>query len=64
MILRSGSTEEMHDAMINIVVDYELELAVTLSVVSIEYRNYLEWRKVLPFYKNIDKDGIVLWKAA
>ena len=64
VILRSGSTEEMHDAMINIVVDYELELAVTLSVVSIEYRNYLEWRKVLPFYKNIDKDGIVLWKAA
>ncbi len=62
VILRPGSSEKMHDDMIDIVVDYELELALTLSVVSIEYSNYQEWKRVLPYYKNIDEDGIVLWK--
>ncbi len=64
VILKPGSSEKMHDDMIDIVVDYELELSLTLSVVQIEYANYMEWRRVLPFYKNMDKDGIVLWKTA
>lgn len=64
VILKDGNTESMHDSMLDIVVDYELDLGHTLSVVPIEYDNYQEWRKVLPFYKNIDKEGIILWKAA
>ncbi len=47
--------------MLDLVVDYELLIAVTLSVVPIEYDNYIKWQKVLPFYKNIDKEGIVLY---
>ena len=50
--------------MLDPVVDYELDLALTLSVVPIEYENYREWRSVLPFYRNIEKEGIVLWQAA
>ena len=64
LFLRSGNTEQMHEAMIDIVVDYELDLAVTLSVIPVDYENYLAWNKVLPFYKNIDKEGVILWKAA
>ncbi len=64
VILKEGNTDSMHDSMLDIVVDYELDLAHTLSVVPIEYANYQEWRKILPFYKNIDKEGIVIWKAA
>ncbi len=64
ILIKNGHTDKMHDAMIDLVVDYELDLAVTLSVVPIELDNYKEWKKVLPFYKNIDKEGIVLWKAA
>lgn len=64
LILKEGNTESMHDQMIDIVVDYEIECGVTLSVVPIEYEQYMKWNKVLPFYVNIDKEGIVLWKAA
>ena len=64
ILVKESSTKEMHDEMLDLVVDYELDLAVTVSVVSIEYENYLEWNKVLPYYKNIDREGIVLWKAA
>ncbi len=62
VFLKPGHTEEMHDRMIDIVVDYELELGVTLSVVPIEYGEYKQWYRTLPFYRNIDKEGIQLWK--
>lgn len=63
VILKPGNTEEMHDKMVDIVVDYELDLALTLSVVTIDYNQYSEWNKTLPFYKNVEKEGIILWKA-
>ena len=64
IVIKEGNTEKMHDELLDLVVDYELDLAVTLSVVPIEYENYIEWSRVLPFYKNIDKEGIILWNAA
>lgn len=64
LIVNSANTESMHDEMIDLVVGYELEQAVTISVVPVEFEQYQEWRKVLPFYKNMDKEGIVLWHAA
>ena len=56
--------DEKHEKMIDIVVEYELDLGVTLSVVPIEYGQYMEWKDSLPFYKNIEKEGIVLCKTA
>ena len=64
IIIKEGNTEKMHEELLDLAVDYELDLAVTLSVVPIEYENYVEWNRVLPFYKNIDKEGIILWSAA
>ncbi|MBQ0058967.1 MAG: nucleotidyltransferase domain-containing protein [Lachnospiraceae bacterium] len=64
VILKDGNTEKMHDDMTDIVVDYELDQGVTLSVMPIELEQYKTWHKTLPFYKNLDKEGIVLWKAA
>ena len=63
LILKSQD-DEKHEKMIDIVVEYELDLGVTLSVVPIEYGQYMEWKDSLPFYKNIEKEGIVLWKTA
>lgn len=62
VILRLPDTDELHRKMIDIVVDNELELGVTLSVISIEKDNFNEWNSTLPFYKNLLKEGISLWK--
>ena len=62
VILRLPQTDEQHQKMIDIVVDYELKLGVTLSVISIEEDNLNEWKSTLPFYKNLLKEGISLWK--
>ena len=42
---------------------HELNCGVTLSVVDIDNSSYERWAGILPFYKNIAKDGIILWKA-
>ena len=57
-------TEDMHDKMIDLTVDLELEYNWVLSVLLIDYDNFSEWEDVLPFYKNMKKDGIMLWSAA
>ena len=64
LVLREAESPDMHDSMTDVVVDHELENNIVLSVITIEQTNYLEWKNVLPFYKNIDKEGIILWKAA
>ncbi len=63
LVLREKETKTQHDAMIDLVVDCELELGIVLSTVSIEEAEFAKWRRVLPFYKNIEKEGITLWKA-
>lgn len=63
-IIVNGYTDEMHDKMIDLAVELELEYGKVLSLILIDYDNFLEWENVLPFYKNVKKEGIVLWNAA
>ena len=64
IVLKADQTEDQNDRMTDIVVDYELDIGRTLSVISIEQHEFMEWKATLPFYKNIEKEGIVLWKTA
>jgi predicted nucleotidyltransferase len=57
-------TDEMYNSMIDVTVDLELEYGKVLSVLLIDYDNFKKWENVLPFYKNVKKEGVVLWKAA
>ena len=63
VIVRSY-TEDMHDKMIDLTVDLELEYNKVFSVLLIDYDNFKEWENVLPFYQNVKKDGIMLWSVA
>lgn len=64
ILLESGETREMKEKMIDLVVDLELEFDMVLSVLRIDYQKFRVWEDVMPFYKNVKKEGIVLWKAA
>lgn len=57
-------TDNMHDKMIDLAVDLELEYSKVLSIVLIDYDNFKEWETVLPFYQSVKKDGVTLWSAA
>ena len=54
----------MYDRALDVVVDLDLEYDQIISLSLIEQNNYTKWKNVLPYYVNIDKEGIVLWKAA
>lgn len=64
ILLHAGATKEMRAQMLDLVVDLELACGKVLSVLCIDYEKFAEWKDTLPFYKNIRKDGVVLWQAA
>ncbi len=57
-------TEEMHEQMIDLTVNLDLDYGCVLSVLLIEEEQFEEWGSVLPFYVNMKKEGQVLWNAA
>ena len=63
-VILDGYTEKMHDAMLDVVVDLELEYDKVISVLLVDTEQYNTWEHVSPFFKNVKKDGITLWKAA
>ena len=64
VIMRPGATAEMHDRMLDMVVDLELACDKVLSVIRIDRDRFHEWEATLPFYQSIRKEGVVLWPAA
>jgi predicted nucleotidyltransferase len=63
-LIVKGYTDEMYDSMIDMTVDLELEYGKVLSVLLIDYDNFKKWENVMPFYKNVKAEGMILWKAA
>ena len=63
VLLNGKETKEMHDRMVDLAVDMDLEYDQVFSIINIDYENSLEWEDTLPFYKNVREDGVVLWAA-
>ncbi len=42
----------------------DLENVVVIATTIIEKNQFDAWKDVLPFYKNINREGSQLWKAA
>lgn len=57
-------TSEQQDQLSDLVVDLNLKYDRVISVVDIEQQTYQMRKEVTPFYQNVDREGIVLWKAA
>lgn len=44
--------------------DLDLKYDKVFSVVDITENKFETWKNVIPFYQNVSREGIVLWKAA
>ena len=49
--------------MIDLIASYELRCDKVLSVIDIDYEKFNRWKDTIPVYRNILRDGIVLWEA-
>lgn len=64
IILKQKYDEGSRDKVMDLAVDIDLKYDTVLSIVDINYNNFMEWQEILSFYKNVKKDGVVLWNAA
>lgn len=64
VFLREKLTSSQEDQLSGLIVDLNLKYDKIFSVIDIDQQTYLKWRSVSPFYQNVDREGIVLWKAA
>lgn len=51
------------EKLCDISTDFALEYFKVFSIVDVSYSEYEAWKEVLPFYKNVEKEGITLYAA-
>ena len=64
IIIDRQGTPAQCAALVSFLVDLDLRYDQVLSVVDIESSKFMEWKDVIPFYKNVQNEGVVLWEAA
>lgn len=61
-LMINKTIKERRNLMVEIVSEYELLIGKTISVIEIEENKYHKWEDIMPFYKNVKREGIILWK--
>lgn len=64
IIIKDDQISGVLDQFIEWNAELDLKYERVFSIVDIEESKMKDWGSVLPFYKNIQQEGIVLWKAA
>jgi predicted nucleotidyltransferase len=64
IILDTKNIKDYEEALLDFVVDMNLKYDRVFSVIDIQVSDFKKWENSLPFFKNVKKDGVVLWKAA
>ena len=51
------------EKLCDISTDISIKYLKVLSLVDVSYREYLDWKDISPFYRNVAKEGVVLYAA-
>lgn len=64
IILNGSLSGDVRDAFLEFSAHLDLKYEKVFSIIDIDRRNMEKWGDVLPFYRNIREEGVILWKAA
>lgn len=64
IVIKNNMDDDTRDKFMRWSADMDLKYDKVFSIIDIEKSNLEKWGHILPFYKNVQKEGIVLWKAA
>ncbi len=64
VILDTNNTKDYEEPLLDFIVDMNLKYDRVFSIIDIKVSDFIKWENSLPFFKNVKKDGVVLWKAA
>lgn len=66
MVLVDTDAEELkqyEDDLCDVSSDYALEYLKVFSIMDVCYAEFQKWKQVLPFYRNVDAEGVVIYAA-
>ncbi len=66
MVLVDGTDKELKkydEKLSDVSTELALKYFMVFSIIDVKYQEYMEWKGISPFYKNVDKEGIVLYAA-
>lgn len=55
------SLKQYHDRIVDIVVELSLKYGVVLSILEQEYQQFNKYTEFVPFYANVENEGIELY---
>ena len=64
IIVKNQMDDDTKRQFVSWAADMDIRYERVFSIVDIQESNMMKWEKVLPFYRNIREEGVVLWKAA
>lgn len=64
IILKKEIDDYTKEQFINWSSDMDFRYDRVFSIIDIKESNIQQWGDILPFYKNVKEEGIILWKAA
>lgn len=64
IIMKNEMDEKTKDRFINWSADMDVRYDRVFSIIDIQEENMKKWGNILPFYQNVKKEGLILWKAA
>lgn len=66
MVLVDGTNQELRtfeDQLSDVSTDISLKYFKVFSIIDVSYHEYTEWKEASPFYRNVSKEGVVLYAA-
>ena len=63
IIIKNEMDDATKEQFIHWSAELDLRYDRVVSIIDTQEENMEKWRNVLPFYQNIQKEGIILWKA-
>lgn len=63
LLMHGGLDKKTEDALSDMIVDMNLKYDKVFSVIDIDFEKFQKWEQVMPFYRNVSREGVVLWKA-
>lgn len=64
LLMHGKLDSDTEDKLSDFIVDMNLKYDKVFSVIDIDAEHFSKWINSLPFYQNVEREGIVLWKAA
>ena len=64
IIIKKDMDEVIKNKFICWSAEMDMRFDKVFSIIDISEENMKKWGKILPFYQNVQKEGIILWKAS